>query len=427
MMQKIILKSVMAENFASFANRVVFTCVADESKKEYQMNTFQAGEDTINKVSYVYGANGSGKTFFCKILREFQKMILLSPLYTIKDLQTGVLSKEFKKQIPYFIFDIEHEEIPITLGADFIIEDVTYHYEFSILKQKIIHELLTRKYRRTEKILERTSPNYQDITLKSELKSFESMKNVVKENMLCLTMAFVLNNELANTLVDAIKEIKILNIAVPHLGARNPEAFSKERIQKYVKILQKADPTIREIQVQCKEEEVLRQKLKSDDFENKEVIRTKTTVEVKSKHALYQDGIEIDTVADQIDFFEDESLGTIKLFTTLPYLFDVLENGGVLILDEIENGLHLSLVKEMISLFINEESNPHHAQLICTTHQPLLVSENVKRDQVWILSKDKFGKSVINRLSDKSFSRAKVNLTNQLLEGVFGCNPEKIF
>ena len=427
MMQKIILKSVMAENFASFANRVVFTCVADESKKEYQMNTFQAGEDNINKVSYVYGANGSGKTFFCKILREFQKMILLSPLYTIKDLQTGVLSKEFKKQIPYFIFDIEHEEIPITLGADFIIEDVTYHYEFSILKQKIIHELLTRKYRRTEKILERTSPNYQDITLKSELKSFESMKNVVKENMLCLTMAFVLNNELANTLVDAIKEIKILNMAVPHLGARNPEAFSKERIQKYVKILQKADPTIREIQVQCKEEEVLRQKLKSDDFENKEVIRTKTTVEVKSKHALYQDGIEIDTVADQIDFFEDESLGTIKLFTTLPYLFDVLENGGVLILDEIENGLHLSLVKEMISLFINEESNPHHAQLICTTHQPLLVSENVKRDQVWILSKDKFGKSVINRLSDKSFSRAKVNLTNQLLEGVFGCNPEKIF
>ena len=279
----------------------------------------------------------------------------------------------------------------------------------------------------SEKILERTSPNYQDITLKSELKSFESMKNVVKENMLCLTMAFVLNNELANTLVDAIKEIKILNMAVPHLGARNPEAFSKERIQKYVKILQKADPTIREIQVQCKEEEVLRQKLKSDDFENKEVIRTKTTVEVKSKHALYQDGIEIDTVADQIDFFEDESLGTIKLFTTLPYLFDVLENGGVLILDEIENGLHLSLVKEMISLFINEESNPHHAQLICTTHQPLLVSENVKRDQVWILSKDKFGKSVINRLSDKSFSRAKVNLTNQLLEGVFGCNPEKIF
>lgn len=417
----------MAENFASFADRIVFTCVADGSKKEFQMNTFQASDEVINKVSYVYGANGSGKTFFCKVLMEIKKRILLSPLYMIEDLQIEALNKELKKQIPYFAFDTKYKELPTTLGIDLIIEDVTYHYEFSMLKQEVVYELLTKKYKRTEKILERTSPNYQDITLKSELKSFENKKDVVKKDVLCLTMAFLLNNELANTLVAAIREIYIFSMANPYLRPGKSEAFSEKRIQKYIKILQKADPTIRNIQVQYKEEEVLRQKLKSDDFENKEVIRTKTTVEVKSKHALYHDGIEINTFADQIDFFEDESLGTIKLFTTLPYLFDVLENGGVLILDEIENGLHLSLVKEMISLFINEESNPHHAQLICTTHQPLLVSENVKRDQVWILSKDKFGKSVINRLSDKSFSRAKVNLTNQLLEGVFGCNPEKIF
>ena len=105
----------------------------------------------------------------------------------------------------------------------------------------------------------------------------------------------------------------------------------------------------------------------------------------------------------------------------------MLENGGILVLDEIENGLHPALVKEMISLFIDEESNPHHAQLICTTHQPLLVSENVKRDQVWILSKDKYGKSSLKRLSDKSFSRTKVNLTNKILEGALGCNPDKFF
>ena len=68
----------------------------------------------------------------------------------------------------------------------------------------------------------------------------------------------------------------------------------------------------------------------------------------------------------------------------------------------------------MISLFIDEKTNPYHAQLICTTHQPLLVSENVKRDQVWILNKDKFGKSILKRLSDKNFSRTKVNLTNKM-------------
>ena len=69
-MSTAVLKSISAENFASFANKVTFTCVADGSKKESAMNTFEAGEDVINKVSYVYGSNGSGKTFFCKILRN---------------------------------------------------------------------------------------------------------------------------------------------------------------------------------------------------------------------------------------------------------------------------------------------------------------------------------------------------------------------
>ena len=424
-----VLKSISAENFASFAEKVTFTCVADGSKKEYAMNTFESGDEVINKVSYVYGSNGSGKTFFCKILREIQRMIALSPLSMMKSSQIKALfpSEELLKPIPKFAFDIAYQELPTTLGIDMIIDDVTYHYEFSVLEQKIVHELLTKKYRRTEKILERTSPSFQDITVKSELKGFEDTKRVVKEDALCLVMAAMLNNDFANMLVDAIKEINIFNMTSPRLNPGELEAFSEERIEKYVKILKKADPTIRGMQVKYEEEEVARQKVDSDDFENREIIQTKTTVGVKTEHALYDHGIEIESGTDQIDFFRDESLGTVKLFTTLPHLFDVLEKGGILVLDEIENSLHPALVKEMISLFINEESNPYHAQLICTTHQPLLVSENVKRDQIWILSQDEFGKSSLKRLSDKSFSRTKVNLTNKILEGALGCNPEKFF
>ena len=424
-----VFKSIMAENFASFAERIKFTCIADESKKEHQLNTFKAGDETINKVSYVYGANGSGKTYFCKILREIQKMIALSPLSMMKNSQIKAMlqNEGLTKQVPGFAFDVKYRDVPTTLGIDLIVDNVTYHYEFSMLDQKVVHELLTKKYRRTEKVLERTSPNFQDILLRSELKAFEDTKKVVKEDALCLAMAAMLNNEFANMIVDAIKNINIFNMTSPRLNPGESASFSDERIQRYVKILRKADPTIRNIQVEYEEGEIARQKVDSDDFENREIIQTKTTVGVKSKHALYNDGIEIKTGTEQIDFFRDESLGTIKLFTTLPHLFDVLEEGGILFLDEIENGLHPSLVKEMISLFTNDESNPFHAQLICTTHQPLLISENVKRDQVWILSKDKFGKSILQRLSDESFSRTKVNLTNKILEGALGCNPESFF
>lgn len=428
-MGTVVLKSISAENFASFAEKVTFTCVADGSKKESAMNTFEVGENVINKVSYVYGSNGSGKTFLCKIVREIQRMIALSPLAMMKSSQIKALlsNEELLKPIPKFAFDVAYEKMPTTLGIEMIIDGVTYNYEFSVLDQKIVREILTKKYRRTEKILERTSPSYQDIIVKSELKGFEDTKRVVKENALCLVIAAMLNNDFANIIVDAIKEINVLNMTSPRLNPGEMEAFSKERIEKYVKILKKADPTLQGMNVKYEEEEVARQKVDSDDFENRELIQTRATVGVKTMHMLYDHGIEIESGTDQIEFFNDESLGTIKLFTTLPYLFDILENGGILVLDEIENGLHLSLVKEMISLFINEESNPHHAQLICTTHQPLLVSENVKRDQVWVLSKDEFGKSALNRLSDKSFSRTKVNLTNKILEGALGCNPKKFF
>ena len=73
-------------------------------------------------------------------------------------------------------------------------------------------------------------------------------------------------------------------------------------------------------------------------------------------HAVYENGEE--TSSTPISFFAEESLGTVKLFTALPYLFDVLESGGILFIDEIENGLHLLLAKEIIKLFINERNKP---------------------------------------------------------------------
>ena len=301
-----VFKSIMAENFASFAERIKFTCIADESKKEHQLNTFKAGDETINKVSYVYGANGSGKTYFCKILREIQKMIALSPLSMMKNSQIKAMlqNEGLTKQVPGFAFDVKYRDVPTTLGIDLIVDNVTYHYEFSMLDQKVVHELLTKKYRRTAKVLERTSPNSQDILLRSELKAFEDTKKVVKEDALCLAMAAMLNNEFANMIVDAIKNINIFNMTSPRLNPGESASFSDERIQRYVKILRKADPTIRNIQVEYEEEEIARQKVDSDDFENREIIQTKTTVGVKSKHALYNDGIEIETGTEQIDFLE---------------------------------------------------------------------------------------------------------------------------
>ncbi len=73
------------------------------------------------------------------------------------------------------------------------------------------------------------------------------------------------------------------------------------------------------------------------------------------------------------------SFGTQKileiLFKSLPHFQD----GGVMMIDEIENGLHLSLIKLLVSLFEDEEVNTAGAQLILTTHNPLIAERGIVR------------------------------------------------
>ncbi len=420
------LKSLFAENYAPFAERFDFTTAADITKKEFAENTFKHGDIYYNKVSYIYGANGSGKSFFCRTLKEIQRLLALSPILLVNDAQMLSMPqfKGIDSPIPHFAYDTSYEKKPIKLGVELVINEVIYHYEFDILDKEVIFELLTKKYRRTETLLRRTSASYKSIELKSDFRDFDS--KVVKNEALCLPMLAMLNNGLARKLVTAISSIDVLNMTNPVPYSRDVStSFSEERLKKYVLALKKADPTIRKLKVNLKQEETGRQKIGSDDFENKEIISTKTTLEVTSEHAVFDNGVE--TASIPIDFFMEESLGTSKLFSTLPQLYGVLENGGVLFLDEIENGLHLSLVRELISLFLDDRSNPNHAQLICTSHQPLLVDKNVRRDQVWVASKDEFGKSSLTCVSELKLSKAKLDISKKLLEGALGCNPGLFF
>lgn len=429
-MDNVILKSLSAENFASFAERIEFSTETDSGKKEHLENTFTVEDMRFNKVSFLYGANGSGKTFFCKILREIQRILALSPLITATNSAQFLATPQIKGMdapVKPFAFDTQYQDKPTTLGIDIILDGVSYHYEFSLQEKTVVREILTKKFRRTEKLIERTSPSFKDILLRSDLKGFEPTKQTVKPEALCLPVAAMLNNPLAARLNAVICGIQVVSMAAGRLNPINPKkTFTEERIAKYIRIIQKADPTIRNISVSTSEEEIARQKIDTDDFENREIIAKKMTVSIDTKHAVYSNGEEQDSQVP-ITFFAEESLGTVKLFTALPYLYDVLEMGGVLIIDELENGLHLSLAKEIISLFSSEESNPNHAQLICTSHQPLLLDGDFRRDQVWVATKDSVGKSSLHRLSELQTPRAKVNLTAQILKGAFGCNPRLFF
>ena len=84
-----------------------------------------------------------------------------------------------------------------------------------------------------------------------------------------------------------------------------------------------------------------------------------------------------------------ESEGTQKLIALAGPLFDVLTNGSVLFLDEIDSRLHPLITAAILKLFNSPLTNPRNAQIICTTHDTNLLDRQIfRRDQVFFVEKD---------------------------------------
>ena len=112
------------------------------------------------------------------------------------------------------------------------------------------------------------------------------------------------------------------------------------------------------------------------------------------------------------------------MLAILPVLFEALESGSPFVVDELENGLHPNVVQRILELFKSSETNPYNSQLICTTHNISLAEKNVRRDQVWVISKDSCGKSSMQRISDYPGTRTTDNIAEKYLYRAFGSIPQ---
>ena len=243
------------------------------------------------------------------------------------------------------------------------------------------------------------------------------MVSVVREDALCLAMAAMLNNPLASMILNEIMNYRVINMAsVGNAPDFDEENTNEEAIERYLKYLKIADPTLTNLKVDL-ESKMDKHVLSEDDLENKELVIKNIHVSVQSLHATYKDHKQVGEI--ELPFLKYESNGTIRMLRVLPAIFEALDAGSTLFIDEIENGLHPNLVKLLAGLFNSDKSNPNHAQLICTTHDILLL-DGVRRDQVWFTDKNQYGETSMCRLSDYPNVRSNDNIAAKYLQGVFG-------
>lgn len=96
-----------------------------------------------------------------------------------------------------------------------------------------------------------------------------------------------------------------------------------------------------------------------------------------------------------------------------------------MILDEFDRSLHPHLSQFLINLFNNPKINKKNAQLIVSTHNASLLSEEnkLRRDQIWIVEKNEQGASQMISLADMKGIRDNVPFEKWYLSGRFGGVP----
>ena len=121
----------------------------------------------------------------------------------------------------------------------------------------------------------------------------------------------------------------------------------------------------------------------------------------------------------------DESEGTRRLMSLVPGIEQVLQNGGVLLVDEIDRELHPLLAEFIISKFQSPGTNPGHAQIIFTTHDTeLLNMEILRKDQIYFVDKNRqSGVSELFNLTDLPV-RTNDNIRKAYLVGKYGAVPD---
>ena len=117
-----------------------------------------------------------------------------------------------------------------------------------------------------------------------------------------------------------------------------------------------------------------------------------------------------------------ESHGTRSFMKIFPLLFEVLANGGIAIVDELDAAIHALVLPEILRWFYDPHQNQKNAQLWITCHNASLLDDLVK-EEIVLAEKDPQGRTRVFSLMDVEGVRRSDNLYRKYLGGVYGAVP----
>ncbi len=421
------------ENWRCFKDKATINLTAtNERQHKERLPAVGKYRMKLLPISAIYGANASGKTKFVEAL-AFLKFLLLD----------GTTNKAQKINIQRFKLDASCLKKPTIFSITTLIDGFIYYYEISLLPEKILSEKL---------IVENTSMAYDvftresgqpikfdtDYFSKEDIDFMRFVEKATRDNEPFLTNANKLNAAKLSPLYDWFAN---------KLTIIFPQSMFTQRVRY-------ADPG----DILSKNAVTLMTELHTgiDHFETvvvpkdniplpKEIIDSlieqwqKTGEPVRwgdcmirrnqsSDEPVFEQLIPVhkNELGENVQFkLSDESDGTLRLLDLIPALSALkFSSEQVVVVDELDRSLHTNMLEWLIKYYLNSCTPKTTNQLIMTTHDVNILTQNIfRRDELRGIDKHNYGSSSIYSFRDFKDIRSDKDIRKIYLSGLMGAVP----
>ncbi|MGJ8529539.1 AAA family ATPase [Maritalea sp.] len=321
---------------------------------------------------------------------------------------------------------------PSEFEATFIHDDELFQYGFRLDNERVHEEWLFARHSkhgsRMRTIFHRALVEADEDKYEWEINETqvpgkrETWKESTRSNALFLSVAVQLNSA---SLVKPFNWIRN-NLHIISTNDRFDEDFTamalkdSESREKVIKLMSALDLKIGGFRVET-EKRALPEEF-SELFSPNAIEQIQSDMEGELDYRVYAQHRDDNDKIVEIGL-KRESDGTQAIFGVAGPIFDVLENGYTLVIDELSNSLHPMALRALVKIFHDVSLNKNGAQLIFTSHETSIISNDLlHRDQIWFIERSDGISSVLTPLSDYNV-RDVLAYERAYLGGKFGAIP----
>ena len=350
------------ENYLSIKDKVVLSLLASKDT-EHSEHLIIDGNKNYLKSSVIYGANASGKS---NVLNAFWFMVNYVLTSHNQQVHKSIDRTPFK-------FDRETPARPSSFEVIFTANGIRYAYGFSVTDKAVTDEYLYY-YPNGRQALIFERKDTTDFHFTVDVDEQNTLKERTSANKLYLSVA---SNWSYSKVIPVLEWFASCQIITKHSVA---DAYGLEAEQL------KDDDYRRVIASMLRVADLGIQALQIRDTDPLSTLRNDVFTNIEAVHTVQ------DTAGNAFSYtlnMTEESDGTNSYFKLIGIVKKALDQGTLLVADEMDAHLHPLLTKHLVSLFNSAEFNPNGAQLVFTSHNTNLLDLDVlRRDQIWFTEKD---------------------------------------